>query len=76
MARHLRDKYQNEVKTKEGITKLTKSKVEQPLMLGVVDEQGENFLIALRKKGGVVNKVATIATARALNSRSDDQCLT
>ena len=52
MARHLRDKYQNEVKTKEGITKLTKSKVEQPLMLGVVDEQGKKFLIALRKKRG------------------------
>ena len=75
MARHLWDKYRKEIKTNEGITKLTKSKVGRPLMLGVVDEQVKNFLIALCKKGGVVNKVVAIATARALISRSDDQCL-
>ena len=75
MARHLRDKYRNLIKTNESITKITKSKVGRPLTLGVVDEQVKKFLIVLRKKGGVVNRVVAVATAKALISRSDDESL-
>ena len=39
-------------------------------MLGVVNEQVKKFLIVLQKKGGVINRVAAVATAKVLISRS------
>ena len=47
----------------------------RPLLLGKLDETVKNFLIALRKKGGVVNTVVANATAKALISKSDDEHL-
>ena len=35
-------------------------------MLGKPDEKVANFLLALRRKGGVVNTVVAIAAAKAL----------
>ena len=45
MVRHLRDKYHKVIKTNGNITKIKKSKVGRPLMLGVVDEQVKKFFI-------------------------------
>ena len=47
----------------------------RPLLLGKLDETVKKFLIALRKKGGVVNTVVANATAKALISKSDDEHL-
>ena len=44
-------------------------------MLGKVDEKVQNFLLALRHKGGVVNTVVAIAAAKALISKSDEEHL-
>ena len=44
-------------------------------MLGTLDEKVKSFLLQLRKKGGVVNCVVTVATAKALISRSSDEHL-
>ena len=43
----------------------------RPLMLETVDEKLCNFLQIVRGKGGVVNSVVAIATAKALIAKSD-----
>ena len=40
-------------------------------MLETVDEEVCNFLKIVRRKGGVLNSVVTIATAKALIAKSD-----
>ena len=48
----------------------------RPLLLGaVLDEKVKHFLLQLRKKGGVVNAVVVVATAKALIARSSDEHL-
>ena len=47
----------------------------RPLLLGTLDETVQKFLIALRKKGGVVNAVVAIAAAKALISKSNNEHL-
>ena len=44
-------------------------------MLGTLDEKVKNFLHVLRRKGGVVNTVVAVATAKALIARSSDEHL-
>ena len=44
-------------------------------MLGALDEKIKSFLFAIRKKGGVVNNVVAIATAKALIEKSDEEYL-
>ena len=44
-------------------------------MLGALDEKIKNFLFAIKKKGGVVNTVVVIATAKALIEKSDEEYL-
>ena len=43
----------------------------RPLILETVDEKLCNFLQIVRRKGGVVNSVVAIATAKALIAKSD-----
>ena len=43
----------------------------RPLMLETVDEKVCNFLQIVRRKGGVVNSIVAIATAKALIAKSD-----
>ena len=43
----------------------------RPLMLETVDEKICNFLQIVRRKGGVVNSVVAIATAKVLVTKSD-----
>ena len=47
----------------------------RPLLLGTIDEKVKNFLFTLRQKGGVVNTVVAIATAKAFIERSKDEHL-
>ena len=74
-ARNLREKYCKVIKNNANITKIPKAKLGRPLMLGNLDEQVKNFLLILRRKGGVVNRVVAKATANALISRSNDEYL-
>jgi len=74
-ARSLRKKYEELLKSKSGKTELTKLKRGRPLMLGSVDEKVKNFLMILRRKGGVVNSVVAIAAAQALIQKSPEEHL-
>ena len=47
----------------------------RPLMLGSLDEKVKNFLMILRRKGGVVNSVVAIAVVQALIEKSTDEHL-
>ena len=47
----------------------------RPLMLAKLDEKVKNFLLALRRKGGVVNTVVAIAAAKALIQKSNEDHL-
>ena len=44
-------------------------------MLDSIDEKVKNFILILRRKGGVVNSVVAIAAAQALNQKSPDEHL-
>ena len=44
----------------------------RPLMLGKVDKRVQDFLVALRHRGGVVNSTIAIATAKELIRSSSD----
>ena len=44
-------------------------------MLGTLDEKRKTFLHVLRRKGGVVNTVVAVATAKAMIARSPDEHL-
>ena len=77
--RTFRDKYNKKLKAsgnfRSPAKKIVSKKRGRPLMLGVLDEKIKNFLFTIRKKGGVVNTVVTIATAKALIEKSDEQYL-
>ena len=77
--RPFREKYHSSLKAKKVGTAITKKlpslKRGRPLLLGTIDEKVNNFLFALRQKGGVVNTVVAIATAKALIERSKDEHL-
>ena len=47
----------------------------RPLMLGSLDEKVKNFLLILRRKGGVLNSVFAIAIAQALLEKRGDKHL-
>ena len=70
-ARALRKKYLEQQKSPNAGKEITTLKRGRPLMLGTVDEKVRNFLQIVRRKGGVVNTVVAIATAKALIARSD-----
>ena len=74
-ARSLKKKYEELLKSKSEKTELTKLKRGRPLMLGSIDEKVKNFLLILRRKGGVVNSVVAIAAAQALIQKSSDEHL-
>ena len=77
-ARLFKKRYQEQIrkkKTTEIERKITTSKRGRPLMLGPIDEKVQSFLHVLRRKGGVVNTVVAIATAKALIARSDEEHL-
>lgn len=74
-ARSLKSKYEELSKSKEHNQLLPKMQRGRPLMLGSLDEKVRNFLMTLRRKGGVVNAVVAIATARALIEKSQDEHL-
>ena len=44
-------------------------------MLRTLDEKVKTFLLVLRRKGGVVNTVVAVATAKALIARNPDEDL-
>ena len=44
-------------------------------MLGHIDEQMETFLLALCKKGGVVNTMVAVATIKVLIEKSNNEHL-
>ena len=73
--RTFRDKYNKKLKasgnSRSPAKKIVSKKRGRPLMLGALDEKIKNFLFTIRKKGGVV----TIATAKALIEKSDEQYL-
>ena len=77
--RAFREKYYSSLKAKKVGTAITKKlpslKRGRPLLPGTIDEKVKNFLFALRQKGGVVNTVVAIATAKALIERSKDEHL-
>ena len=60
------DKYHKNLKSKA----IDLSSARKPLALGYLDEKIKTFLLALRKKRGVVNTVLTIATAKSLIEKS------
>ena len=62
-ARSFKKNYKELLKSKSEKTELKKLKRGRPLMLGSIDEKVKNFLLILRRKGGVVNSVAAIAAA-------------
>ena len=74
-----RDKYRNTLKRSRGssspVKKLATMTRGRPLMLGKLDEKVKNFLLALRRKGGVVNTVVAIAAAKALIQKSNEDHL-
>ena len=74
-----RDKYCKNVKSKRidlsSAKKISALKPGRPLMFGHLDEKIKTFLLALCKKGGAVNIVVVIATAKALNEKSDNELL-
>ena len=75
-ARKLRDRYKEFTKTNRAVcNKMPHLQRGRPLMLGTLDEKVRHFLVKLRKKGGVVNTVVAVATAKALITRSDDEHL-
>ena len=55
--------------------KITSLKRGRPLLLGSLDEIVKQFLLTLRKIGGVVNTVIANATAKALIDKSADEHL-
>ena len=56
-------KYHKVIKTNRNISKITKSKVEWPLILGAVDEHEKYFVIVLQKMSSVVSRVVAVAIA-------------
>ena len=72
-ARSLKKKYEKLLKLKSDKTELTKLKRGRPLMLGSIDEKIKNFLLILRRKGGVVNSVVVIAALQAPIQKSSDE---
>ena len=75
--RKLRDRYNNNTKQKRAVdNKIPRLKRGRSLLLGaVLDEKMKHFSLQLRKKGGVVNTVKAVATAKALITRSSDEYL-
>ena len=77
--RTFRDKYGNTLKRKRGssspVKKLATMTRGRPLTLGKLDEQVKNFILALRRKEGVVNTVVAIAAAKALIQKSNEDHL-
>ena len=67
--------YEKLLKSKCKKTDSTKLKRGQPLMLGSINEKVKNFLLILRRKGGVVNSVIAIAAAQALIQKSSGENL-
>ena len=57
------------------IKRLTLLKRGRPLLLGSLDEKVQNFLVALRSKGGVVNTIVVVTLAKALMEKSSDASL-
>ena len=74
-ARSLKKKYEELLKSKSKKMELTKLKRGRLLMLGSIDEKVKNFLLILRRKGGVVNPFVAIAAAEALIQKSSDEHL-
>ena len=60
------DKYHKNLKSKA----IDLSSARKPLALGHLDEKIKTFLLALRKKRGVVNTVLAIGTAKSLIEKS------
>ena len=74
--RALRKKYlDQQKKSPDSGKEIATLKRGRPLMLGAVDEKVRNFLQIVRRKGGVVNTVVAIATAKAPIEKSDQQHL-
>ena len=77
--RVFRDKYNMKIKTKgqslSPAKKIVSKKRGRPCMLGDLDEKIKSFLMAVRKKGGVVNTVVTNAAANALIEKSGEERL-
>ena len=48
------------------------AKRSRPLMLGIVDKKIWDFLIAVRYRGGLVNRIIAIAAAKGLIQSSSD----
>ena len=63
------------MKSKSKKTELTKLKRGRPPMLGSSDEKVKNFLLILRRKGGVANSGVAIAAAQGLIQKSSDEHL-
>ena len=76
-ARKLRDRYNDNTKQKRAVdNKIPRLKRGRSFVLGaVLDEKMRHFSLQLRKKGGVVNTVVAVATAKALIARSSDEYL-
>ena len=71
-ARALRKKYLNYEKKGSNVDKeIGTLKRGRPHMLETVDEKVSDFLQIVRRKGGVVNSVVAIATAKVLVTKSD-----
>lgn len=56
-------------------TVIPKKQVGRSLMLNAIDQKVQNFLMILRSKGGVVNKVVANATAETLIDQSQEEYL-
>ena len=79
IVRTFRDKYRNTLKRNRGssspVKKLATMTRGRPLMLGKLDEKVKNFLLALRRKGAVVNTVVAIAAGKAFIQKSNENHL-
>ena len=77
ITKNIRIKYEELLKKKkaENFSKISLRKRGRPLMFGTLDAKVQIFLHVLRRKGGVVNTIVAIATAKTLIARSQDEHL-
>lgn len=75
--RGLRAKYEELLKSETAgeLASIPKLKRGSSFMLGELHEKVKNFLHVLRRKGGVVNTVETVAAAKAFIARSQNEHL-
>ena len=68
-------KYQKLLKKEKQSSNISLQKTDRPLLLGTLDKKVKTFPHVFRRKGGMVNTVLAVATAKPLTARSPDEHL-